>query len=400
MTQRLPEQGRSSASLGLVLVVTLFTLFVGFAHKSMCLVDFDDRAYRRYCYTDLVPLFRSEGFARGAFPYLEAPNEYPVGTGLPMWAASVPADREGDFFLWNVLMLSVAGLATSAALHSVVGRRALLFAAAPSLALYAFLNWDLIPVCLTCLAVVCFLRGRDVLAGVAVGLGAAAKVFPVVLLPPFVLERTRERRPRDALTIVGAATVAWALLNLPIAVLAFDGWTRFVRFSAERAPTPGSTWALVCDAITGEVSCGSIAAVNLLSLLAGVAGLVYVFLRGSGVAPAWTLGMAATAVLLLTSKVYSPQHSLWLVPWFALVLPGLRLYLAFEAADIAMFLAEFGWLGGRLAGGGVPTWGLRVAQLVRIGVLVLIVLRTTGPRSRVIPATAREPRSRRLRPGT
>ena len=43
--------------------------------------------------------------------------------------------------------------------------------------------------------------------------------------------------------------------------------------------------------------------------------------------------------------MYSPQFSLWLLPWFALALPNLRLFIAFEAIDVVVFLTEFGWLG-------------------------------------------------------
>ena len=45
---------------------------------------------------------------------------------------------------------------------------------------------------------------------------------------------------------------------------------------------------------------------------------------------------------MLSNKVYSPQFSLWLLPWFALALPNLRLFIAFEAADVIVFLTEFG----------------------------------------------------------
>ena len=39
-------------------------------------------------------------------------------------------------------------------------------------------------------------------------------------------------------------------------------------------------------------------------------------------------------IFLLTNKVYSPQYSVWLLPLFALALPQLRLFIAFEIADL------------------------------------------------------------------
>ena len=50
--------------------------------------------------------------------------------------------------------------------------------------------------------------------------------------------------------------------------------------------------------------------------------------------PRWTLGFPLIAIFLLSNKVYSPQYGLWLVPWFALALPGLGRFLAFEIADV------------------------------------------------------------------
>ena len=61
--------------------------------------------------------------------------------------------------------------------------------------------------------------------------------------------------------------------------------------------------------------------------------------------PRWTLGFPLIVLFLLTNKVYSPQYSLWLLPWFALALPHLRLFVAFEAADVAVFVTRFSWFG-------------------------------------------------------
>ena len=61
--------------------------------------------------------------------------------------------------------------------------------------------------------------------------------------------------------------------------------------------------------------------------------------------PRWTLGFPLIALFLITNKVYSPQYSLWLLPWFALALPGLRRFIAFEVADVAVFVTRFWWFG-------------------------------------------------------
>jgi hypothetical protein len=94
--------------------------------------------------------------------------------------------------------------------------------------------------------------------------------------------------------------------------------------------------------------------------------------------PRWTLGFPILVLFLLTNKVYSPQYSVWLLPWFALALPNLRLFIAFEAADIAVFVTRFSWFGlldERHNGfAGSPLGAFEAAIFVRALVLVVCVV--------------------------
>lgn len=364
--------------LGFVLVATLLTLFVGFAHKSLCLTGegFNARAYRVHCYNDIVPLYRDEGLIGGNVPYLDAPNEYPVGTGLFMWAASLVGEGEGEFFLVNAALLGVLGFVTSWLLYRAVGARALFFALAPTLALYAFLNWDLLVVALATAATLAFLRRRDRVAGVLLGLGIASKLYPVLFLVPFALERWREGERRAATRLAIWAGVAWLVLDVPFLLLAFDRWSEVFRFNASRAVHWATLWFAGCRTLTGRLDCDHVRLVNALSVVLFAVGAVWVW-RAKVVrepeVPRWTLGFPILIVFLLTTKVYSPQYSLWLLPWFALVLPDLRLFAAFEGADLAVFVTEFSWLGRYFYDEGLPVWPLEVAVVVRAAVLLVVV---------------------------
>src|ERR671919_1062373 len=121
-----------------VLMATLLTLSVGFLVKAPCLGPWSDgRQYNRLCYSDVAALYASDdrdrGLDRGRFPYLEGDNEYPVLTGLAMWVAAVPADSYPSFFVWTSVLLTGAALITAWALTGIAGRRAFLFALAPTL---------------------------------------------------------------------------------------------------------------------------------------------------------------------------------------------------------------------------------------------------------------------------
>src|SRR5512133_3829523 len=338
-----------------VVVVTLCTLFLGFAHKSVCLTgDFEELTYRAYCYSDVLPLYRAEGFADGRVPYLDGPNDYPVVTGLFMWVTSLAGGGAAGFFLTNVAALGILALVTAWLLARRVGLRALYFAAAPSLFLYAFLNWDLLAVFFATAGTVAFLRRRDAGSGVLLGLGAAAKLYPGLLLIPFALERLRTGERTAAARMLAAGVGTWLVVNAPFALLGRRGWMHFFRFNSARPPTSATFWYPVCRAVTGAPSCHDVTVVNAMSLIAFIA-------------------LPLLVAFVLTNKVYSPQYSLWLLPWFALVLPNLRLFLLFEAAEAAVFFTEFSYLGRVHGLPGMPLWALVITVAARAAVLVAIL---------------------------
>jgi uncharacterized membrane protein len=384
--------GPTRVTAGVVLVFAFCTMALGAAHKSACFSgDFTERSLTLFCYSDFIPLYEAEELDEGRIPYFEAANEYPVGTGLFMWIASWPVNDGESFFAVNAVLLAILGLLTAWLLYGVVERRALFFAAAPTLAFYAFLNWDLLAVALMTAGLVAFLRRRDVASGIALGLGVAAKVFPGLVLPPLVVDRVRERSWRGAALLVGSAAVVWLALNLPVAIATPSGWSWTFRFNAERPTHWATLWFVGCRVLPGF--CRSVPLVNVASLvlfLGGVVGVWHLKSRFEPGFPSWTLGFPILLVFLLMNKVYSPQYSLWLLPWFALVLPDLRAFLAFEAADAFVFVTEFRWLGTATGvGAGVPRWLFMTTVLIRAAVLLwLLWAYLRSPTAAVAPRRA------------
>ena len=62
--------------------------------------------------------------------------------------------------------------------------------------MHAFTNWDLLAVALTTLGMWAWARRRPVLAGVLLGLGVAAKLYPLLLLGALFLLCLRAGRLR------------------------------------------------------------------------------------------------------------------------------------------------------------------------------------------------------------
>jgi uncharacterized membrane protein len=357
-------------TLPVVLGATAVTLFLGFLQKSPCFGPWDGRQYTLLCYSDLTPLYQGRGLDRGLLPYLEADNEYPVLTGGLMALGAVPARSANGFFTWNAVLLGMFGLVTGWALYRIAGPRALYYALAPTLLAYAFVNWDLLAVALSTLGTWAFLRDRDGPAGVALGLGAAAKLYPALLLIPFALGRLKERRPARILVLGGTALASWAAVNLPVALAAPDRWSEFFRFNAERPPDWDSLWYLAQERLGFALATETVnmAAPVLFVVVAGAAWVAASRLRPTF--PAWTFGFPLLVAFLLTNKVYSPQFSLWLLPWFALALPHLGLFVAFSLTEVVVFVTRF-WFFAELEGfDGVPFAAFEVSLLLRAGVLL------------------------------
>ena len=368
--------------LGLVLACLAATLVLGLAVKGPCAGgDWSDgRQYTRLCYSDIVPLLGTEQLTGDRLPYLDACvasdgqcDEYPVLSMYTMRVAAWVSSGVLGFFYANVALLGIAAFVTALCLYLMVGSRALFFVLAPTLLIYGFMNWDLVAVAFAAAATLAYVNRRDVTSGLLLGLGAAAKLFPALLVVPFVAGRFHEREPDGGVHLAWAAMGSWLVVNAPFALAAPRSWWQFFRFNAERPADWDSLWFIACHRATGDLYCDPTRAINLASLVlfATLAvGVWWVKARREPDFARWTLGLPLLILFLLTNKVYSPQYGLWLLPWFALALPERGPFVAFALADTAVFVTRFSWFG-ELAGlGGLPNGAFELAVLVRAAVLV------------------------------
>ena len=403
----MPRSARR-AGLGLVLACLGGTLLLGLVLKSQPTIrnggldfpcakgEWNGQQYTHLCYSDIVPLYGTEHLQGGRVPFIDGCpsgsgqcDEYPVLTMLAMYVAAAPVrhlvsdpgSAYGGFLLSNAVLLSLFAGVTAIGLYLVAGRRALWFALAPTLLIYGFMNWDLIAVAVATAATVTFLFRRDVATGILLGLGAAAKLYPILLAVPFAWYRFHEREPDRAIHLCWAAAGTWVAVNLPFALAGFHGWSEFFRYNTQRPTDFDSLWYVGCYFLRGEAPCLSAPTVNVLSAGAFVLGsllVAFAKLSRDPEFPRWTFGLPLVIVFLLTSKVYSPQYGLWLLPWFVLAKPRVGrltpfgLFVLFEITDVAVFVTRFTWFGTLTPyfAGGAPKWSFQLAVLARAAVLV------------------------------
>lgn len=297
-------------------------------------------AFRHHCYSDVLALYgdRYEGGARPV-PYLQDRVEYPVLLGLALWLPAFAPGGAAGHLAATALLLAAALAVALVALGRLPGARPWWLAATPALAYYAFLNWDLLPIALVALALLALERGRPAAAGAAAALGIATKLFPAVVLPPALgALAAGPRRPALAFLATGLAVLL--AVNLPVALLAFDGWAWFFRFNAGRG-AENSLWhglGLARGPLLDLLSLGPVAATALLT----AAAARRVARAGGDGARAARLG---TALLLVTwialNKVWSPQYALYGFLAGALAAAPGWLFVALSAASVADFHLEF-----------------------------------------------------------
>ncbi|MEU1822932.1 glycosyltransferase 87 family protein [Streptomyces abikoensis] len=359
--------------------------------------------YTHACYSDIPHLYNGRGFDQGLIPYLDRiPQsvgggmdylEYPVLTGLFMEVAALftPSagslqHREQLYWFVNAGMLLACTAVIAVCVARTHRRRpwdALLVALAPAVALTATINWDLFAVALTAAAMLMWSRGRTVLSGVLIGLAAAAKLYPVLLLGPLLVLCWRAGRLRAFLTAAGGAVAAWLAVNLPLMfthdATGFhirEGWAKFYTFSQARPVDFGSLWLFISEHTGDPLNDVNVYATLLMIL--GCLGLGALALRAPRRPRFAQLAFLVVALFVLVNKVYSPQYVLWLVPLAALARPKWRDFLVWQACEVLYFLAIWFYLAYNGSGDkhqGLPTEAYQLAIVVHLlGTLYLCAL--------------------------
>ncbi|HYT09935.1 MAG TPA: glycosyltransferase 87 family protein [Mycobacteriales bacterium] len=396
------------APLRVLLALTLVTLALAWLQKSPCQNGAwtAGRQYTHFCYSDVIPLYYSERLNEGAVPYADQAVEYPVLTGAFMgvsaWLArayvraaagsALPdAPDVQAYFNVTALLLAISMLVVTWSTFRLAGRRrwdAAMVALSPLLVVHAYTNWDLFAVALAGSGLVAWQRRRPGLAGALLGLGVAAKLYPVLFFVPLLALCWRSRRMTAFWTAVAGAAVAWAAVNLPVAALYPDSWRRFFELNRERTADFDSLWyglhALLVGPGGSAPQVNGIATLAVLVALCGVLGLGLVAPRRPRLPQLLFLVVAA---FLLTNKVWSPQYSLWLLPLAVLARPSWRALLAWQATECLVWVPRLLWFLGTGDKGVGYNWFLGavlVRDLALIALMALVVRDVLRPEEDVV----------------
>ncbi|WP_432136565.1 MULTISPECIES: glycosyltransferase family 87 protein [unclassified Streptomyces] len=332
--------------------------------------------YTHACYSDIPHLYQGRGFADGLVPYFDKlPGdmeylEYPVLTGVFMEVAAWLTPGSGSiqhqerwYWMVNAGMLMACAAVIAVCVSRTHARRpwdGLLLALAPAFALTATVNWDLLAVALTAAAMLMWSRGRSLAFGALLGLATAAKLYPVFLLGPLLLLCWRAGRWRDFGRAFGGALATWLMVNVPVMLFAFDGWSKFYTFSQERGVDFGSFWLILAQNSSDPLTTDSVNTLASLLVVVCFLGIGWLALAAPRRPRLAQLVFLMVAAFIVTNKVYSPQYVLWLVPLAALARPKWRDFLVWQACEVVYFLGIWMYLAYTTSGDahrGLPTDG-------------------------------------------
>jgi uncharacterized membrane protein len=382
--------GRWSRTTIVLMLLAVIGLAAGWSTKAACVgtyrtpdgqiaLDWRDwKQYSDHCYSDVIPLYGLERLQDGDLPYKSSwvdggdgttrYMEYPVVTGMLQYGvmrvtkAIVGTENPQQpqrpevitYFKVMAVVLALAWLIAVACTIPLVARKrdVALMALSPLIAVHAFTNFDTLAVALAAAGMLAWARQRPVAAGVLLGLGAAAKLYPVFILGALLVLCLRTDRMRPWWKAFAGAVGAWVAVNLPFALLYPHGWWEFFRLNSTRPADHDSIYNAISvfadwPGFDGPLYQGdSPRNLNLVTL--GLFALVCLVVAVVGLTAPHRPRVASLVFLivagfLLTNKVWSPQYSLWLVPLAVLALPRWIPLLVWMGVDAYLWYPRMGY---------------------------------------------------------
>ena len=381
------------AKVRTLVVLALFAALISFGKFSHC--EGSNWAtpdqYIHACYSDLPSLFGARGLDNSAWPYASNENsvEYPVITGIIMYATSFVANSPVSFFNVNIFFLVLLFLVTVLIVRKIRPEFSYLVPVAPAMIASLFINWDLWAIATMLLAIYWFDRKAEVASAVALGIAVSTKFLPIFLLIPIAIIFFRQEQIAKLFKYLAITITTFAAINLPVALKTPEGWWRFYDLNLNRGSDWGSVWYALSNLgldLTHQ---------NYLSVLCLAIGLsaLTIFLLQLRTPP--TLAHTAIFVMIIVmavSKVYSPQYVLWLTPLAIIAMIDKRELTVFwfwQGAEVMYHLAIWQHLA-QVTGAkfGLPVVAYSVITLIRIGASILLLVRLAARHqsSRVFPS--------------
>ena len=308
-----------------IIALAIFASLISFSKFSHCESTgwATPDQYVHACYSDLPSLYEARGLKDNKWPYSSEDNsvEYPVLTGLVMYATSFVANSPVSYFNINIFFLALLLIATVIIARKIRPQFAYLIPVAPAMIASLYINWDLWAIATMMLAIYWFDRKKYLLSALAIGVSISTKFLPIFLLIPIVFILWRKGSLAELVKYISITFVTWLAINLPFALTTPAGWWRFYKLNLERGPDWGSIWLALQQL---GLNLNNLNYLSILLLLIALAAVAVLLFEMKYIPTLASVSFFVLASVMLASKVYSPQYVLWLTPLAVIALSSKR----------------------------------------------------------------------------
>jgi len=361
-----------------LLALAIFAALLSFTKFSQC--EGTNWAtpdqYIHACYSDLPSLFGERGMDDNTWPYASDTNavEYPVLTGLVMYATSFVAHSPISYFNFNALLLALLFICVVFIVRKIQPEFTYLVPVAPAMIASLYINWDLWAIATMMLAIYWFDRKAYLYSSIALAVSISTKFLPVFLLLPIIFILWRSNQIREMFKYAATTVAIWLAINLPFALTTPTGWWRFYKLNLSREADWGSLWLAFSQLGLGLANLNYLA---VLLLLIGLTAFVIFLFEVKNTPTLASVAFIVLAIVMVASKVYSPQYVLWLTPLAVIALTNKKDLHAFWIWQIAETMYHVAiWQHLALFTGaafGLQEGGYATITLIRIAATVYLV---------------------------
>jgi uncharacterized membrane protein len=336
--------------------------------------------YVHACYSDIATLYGERDLDKDQWSYTSKTNavEYPVLTGTVMWffARALPSGENEilNYYRLNALFLAALFIFIAYIVYRIRPEVAYLAAIAPAAVASLYINWDLWAIASMMLAIYWFDRKRFDYSALAIGISISTKFLPIFLLLPIVLILWRRNEIKTLIRYLAITAATFAVINIPVLLTTPEGWLRFYQLNFDRGQDWGSAWYALSSL---GVPLGN---TNFFAILALLLAVLVVSLFIFGTKETLTLAdvsFIVLALVMVASKVYSPQYVLWLVPLAVIAMTTRKDFHAFwiwQIAEVMYHVAIWQHLAIVTdAKFGLPLTGYALISLIRIAACLYFV---------------------------
>lgn len=197
--------------------------------------------------------------------------------------------------------------------------RILILTLSPSLIIYSAINYDIFPVTLTVLSVLLLFTKKYSLSFFLLSLGTLIKVFPVFLLPLFILYLLQNKfKPSQIIKNASVFVLTYLTISFPFIKYNFEFWKYPYLYQAQNPERNDPT--TISYYLLNATGLNNFQLMPLIGLLISAIFISFLFYKKNLLDKKNFLLLCFLTLFsgVFGSQVYVPQYMLWFLPFLSL----------------------------------------------------------------------------------